>query len=114
VATDDRVAKFLYGKGSRDGALGEDTAAISLVATANDETEPAKRIQGTGYDRLGNAELFRQSANRMRRRLEINRQQNRHLSGRQVVSVGTNQIERHIVPEAQGLAWPQFDGHEDS
>src|SRR5689334_22548710 len=111
MAGDDHVAQSLDRKRSRKRALDDHVAPVGLVASAGEKAKPAHRVEGTGDRRLGDAEFLGKTAYGVRRRFEIDGQKHGDLPLGKVGVVVMDEVEGHVVPQAQSLAWTQLDGH---
>ena len=111
VPGNDRVAELLDMQGAGERALDEDIAAVRRIAPAGEQAEPAHAVKRPRDRRLGDAELPGEAADRVRRRLEIDGEKDRHLPRRQIGRIVAHQIEGDIVPELEGLTGTKFGRH---
>jgi len=111
MAGDDDVAEAFDSERPFESTLDEDVSPVGLVAPASQQTDASQRVEGTGNDRLCDAELLRQSANRMGRRLKVDGEKHRHLALGQILIVVADEVESDVVPQTQRLTRPEIGGH---
>ena len=111
MAGDDQVTELLDMQGTGKRALDENIAAVGFVAPASEQAEPTHGVERPGDCRLGDAKLLSEPANGVRRRLEIDGEEHRHLSGRQIGRVIMHHIKGDVVPELKCLTGTKFGRH---
>ncbi len=99
--TGGQIAQPLEILGTLDGALDQHITAIPLVTPAGNQSKNSHRVQRPRYYRFRYIQMRCQSANRVRRRFQINGQQNGHLPGCQVGIIAPDLSQRGALPQAK-------------
>ena len=97
------VGKLAQVDRSGNGSLNQDVALVVRVSFAFEHAQLTECVECACYCWLGYAQLLCQSTHGMRRRREVDGQENCHLARRKVGSVTPHGIENNAMPKRKRL-----------